>query len=160
MSYFGALVQAGSGVFRLPAHLAVRLGYLVRAHREPWRRPLTAPSTSCWTHCDYDFHEDPYPTTRLLREHQLYRNDDLNFWALTRHADVRRGFRNGVELSNKLGVSLDPISRARAYRTMSFLAMDDPAICGCALWCQGLHRAVSANWRPVLGLTRSTSAPL
>ncbi len=78
---------------------------------------------------DYDFHENPYPYYQRLRdEAPLYRNDDLNFWALTRHADVHRGFRNSTELSNKLGVSLDPISRTpEAYRTMSFLAMDDPA---------------------------------
>ena len=78
---------------------------------------------------DYRFHEDPYPYYQRLRdEAPLYRNADLNFWALTRHADVHRGFRNSTELSNKLGVSLDPISRTpEAYRTMSFLAMDDPA---------------------------------
>jgi len=78
---------------------------------------------------DYHLHEDPYPYYKRLRdEAPLYRNDELNFWALTRHADVHRGFRNSVELSNKLGVSLDPISRnPEAYRTMSFLAMDDPA---------------------------------
>ena len=77
---------------------------------------------------DYEFHEDPYPYYRRLRnEAPLYRNDDLNFWALTRHADVHAGFRNSTALSNKLGVSLDPISRTpEAYRTMSFLAMDDP----------------------------------
>lgn len=77
---------------------------------------------------DYDFHENPYPYYKRLRdEAPLYRNDDLNFWALTRHVDVHRGFRNSTELSNKLGVSLDPISRTpEAYRTMSFLAMDDP----------------------------------
>lgn len=77
---------------------------------------------------DYDFHEDPYPYYKRLRdEAPVYRNDDLNFWALTRHADVHRGFRNSTALSNKLGVSLDPISRTpEAYRTMSFLAMDDP----------------------------------
>ena len=77
---------------------------------------------------DYDFHENPYPYYRRLRdEAPLYRNDELNFWALTRHADVHKGFRNSTELSNKLGVSLDPISRTpEAYRTMSFLAMDDP----------------------------------
>ena len=78
---------------------------------------------------DYQFHEDPYPYYRRLRdEAPLYRNDDLNFWALTRHADVHAGFRNSTALSNRLGVSLDPISRTpEAYRTMSFLAMDDPA---------------------------------
>ena len=77
---------------------------------------------------DYQFHEDPYPYYRRLRdEAPLYRNDDLNFWALTRHADVHAGFRNSTALSNRLGVSLDPISRTpEAYRTMSFLAMDDP----------------------------------
>lgn len=77
---------------------------------------------------DYDFHEDPYPYYKRLRdEAPLYRNEDRNFWALSRHADVLKGFRNSIELSNKLGVSLDPISRTPdAYRTMSFLAMDDP----------------------------------
>ena len=78
---------------------------------------------------DYHLHEDPYPYYKRLRDDApLYRNDTLNFWALTRHADVHKGFRNSTELSNKLGVSLDPISRnPEAYRTMSFLAMDDPA---------------------------------
>ena len=77
----------------------------------------------------YDFHEDPYPYYRRLRdEAPIYRNDKLNFWALSRHEDVLRGFRNSTALSNKHGVSLDPISRnAEAHRVMSFLALDDPA---------------------------------
>src|SRR5215218_9325504 len=78
---------------------------------------------------DYDFHEDPYPYYKRLRdEAPLYRNDELKFWALSRHADVLQGFRNSAELSNSLGVSLDPISRTPdAHKVMSFLAMDDPA---------------------------------
>ncbi len=57
----------------------------------------------------------------------MYRNDDLKFWALSRHADVLHGFRNSVALSNAYGVSLDPLSRSpEAHRVMSFLAMDDP----------------------------------
>jgi cytochrome P450 len=78
---------------------------------------------------DYDFHEDPYPYYRRLRdEAPLYRNDKLNFWALSRHSDVLRGFRNSTSLSNKHGVALDPISRNdEAHRVMSFLALDDPA---------------------------------
>lgn len=78
---------------------------------------------------DYDFHEDPYPYYRRLRdEAPLYRNDDLNFWALSRHKDVLQGFRNSTALSNRHGVSLDPISRNdEAHRVMSFLALDDPA---------------------------------
>lgn len=76
----------------------------------------------------YDFHENPYPYYRRLRtEAPLYRNEERNFWALSRHSDVLRGFRNSAALSNRLGVSLDPVSRTpEAYRTMSFLAMDDP----------------------------------
>jgi cytochrome P450 len=78
---------------------------------------------------DYDFHEDPYPYYRRLRdEAPLYRNNERNFWALSRHKDVLAGFRNSTALSNKHGVALDPISRNdEAHRVMSFLALDDPA---------------------------------
>jgi cytochrome P450 len=78
---------------------------------------------------DYDFHEDPYPYYKRLRdEAPLYRNEELKFWALSRHQDVWEGFRNSTTLSNRDGVSLDPVSRGpHASKTMSFLAMDDPA---------------------------------
>lgn len=78
---------------------------------------------------DYDFHEDPYPYYKRLRdEAPLYRNDELKFWALSRHGDVLQGFRNSTALSNAYGVSLDPISRSlEAHKVMSFLALDDPA---------------------------------
>ncbi|HWF28928.1 MAG TPA: cytochrome P450 [Mycobacterium sp.] len=78
---------------------------------------------------DYDFHEDPYPYYKRLRDDApLYRNDELKFWALSRHQDVLQGFRNSTTLSNRDGVSLDPVSRGpHASKTMSFLAMDDPA---------------------------------
>jgi len=78
---------------------------------------------------DYHFHEDPYPYYKRLRdEAPLYHNEELGFWALSRHQDVREGFRNSTTLSNRDGVSLDPISRGpHASKTMSFLAMDDPA---------------------------------
>jgi cytochrome P450 len=78
---------------------------------------------------DYDFHEDPYPYYQRLRdEAPLYHNPDLGVWALSRHRDVLTGFRNSTTLSNKFGVSLDPASRGpHASKTMSFLAMDDPA---------------------------------
>jgi cytochrome P450 len=78
---------------------------------------------------DYDFHEDPYPYYKRLRdEAPLYRNDELKFWALSRHGDVLRAFRNSTALSNAYGVSLDPTSRSlEAHRVMSFLALDDPA---------------------------------
>jgi hypothetical protein len=77
---------------------------------------------------DYDFHKDPYPYYRRLRdEAPLYHNEELGFWALSRHHDVLQGFRNSTTLSNRDGVSLDPVSRGpHAPKTMSFLAMDDP----------------------------------
>ena len=54
---------------------------------------------------DYDFHEDPYPYYKRLRdEAPLYHNADIGFWALSRHQDVREGFRNSTTLSNRYGV--------------------------------------------------------
>ena len=77
---------------------------------------------------DYDIHEDPYPTyARLRREAPLYRNEELNFWALSRHADVVRCFRDPETFSSAYGVSIEPsASGPKAYRTMSFLALDPP----------------------------------
>lgn len=76
----------------------------------------------------YEIHEDPYPTyARLREEAPLYRNEEIGFWALSRHADVLEGFRDHERLSNAHGVSLDPAaSGPHAHRTMSFLAMDPP----------------------------------
>ncbi|MET9215106.1 MULTISPECIES: cytochrome P450 [unclassified Nocardia] len=77
---------------------------------------------------DYAFHDDPYPTYERLRtQNPLYHNADLDFWALSRHADVIAGFRDHVRLSSANGVSLDPAAWGpHAHKTMSFLAMDDP----------------------------------
>ncbi|MGW4634466.1 cytochrome P450 [Nocardia sp. NPDC004415] len=77
---------------------------------------------------DYRFHEDPYPTYHRLRtEAPLYHNPDLDFWALSRHADVLAAFRDSERLSSANGVSLDPAAWGpHAHRVMSFLAMDDP----------------------------------
>lgn len=76
----------------------------------------------------YEIHEDPYPTyARLREEAPLYHNEELGFWALSRHADVMEGFRDHERLSSSHGVSLDPAaSGPNAWRTMSFLAMDPP----------------------------------
>jgi hypothetical protein len=77
---------------------------------------------------DYRIHEDPYPTyTRLRAEAPLYRNDEFDFWALSRHADVVGAFRNLDVFSNANGVSLDPSAYGpHAHRTMSLLATDPP----------------------------------
>ncbi|WP_433611172.1 cytochrome P450 [Prescottella agglutinans] len=77
---------------------------------------------------DYDFHHDPYPTyARLRKEAPLYHNPTIGFWALSRHADVLRAFRDNTRLSSANGVSLDPAAYGpHAHLVMSFLAMDDP----------------------------------
>ena len=77
---------------------------------------------------DYRIHEDPYPTyARLRDEAPLYRNDELDFWALSRYEDVAAAFRDTKRLSSANGVSLDPSAWGpNAHKTMSFLALDDP----------------------------------
>jgi len=77
---------------------------------------------------DYRIHEDPYPVyARLREEAPLYRNSELDFWALSRHADVVDGFRDPSRFSSANGVSLDPAAWGPyAHKTMSFLALDPP----------------------------------
>lgn len=76
----------------------------------------------------YDFHEDPYPVyARLRAEAPAYRNEELGFWALSRHADVLAGFRDAQVFSSRHGVSLDlDAFHENAHATMSFLALDPP----------------------------------
>ncbi|WP_106396737.1 cytochrome P450 [Actinocorallia populi] len=77
---------------------------------------------------DYRVHEDPYPVyARLRREAPLYRNEELDFWALSRHADVATAFRDWERFSSVNGVTLDASAWGpHAHRTMSFLALDPP----------------------------------
>ncbi|SFN07110.1 hypothetical protein SAMN04489713_101116 [Actinomadura madurae] len=77
---------------------------------------------------DYAVHEDPYPLyARLREEAPLYRNDEIGFWALSRHADVAAAFRDHATFSNSHGVSVEPSAWGpHASRTMSFLALDPP----------------------------------
>ncbi len=64
---------------------------------------------------EYEMHEDPYPTYERLREEApLYRNEQMDFWALSRHADVLEGFRDFERFSNSHGVSLDPAASGPA----------------------------------------------
>ncbi len=77
---------------------------------------------------DYQIQDDPYPVyARLRDEAPLYRNEELDFWALSRHEDVAAGFRDYTQFSNVNGVALDSSAwGTRARRVMSFLAMDPP----------------------------------
>ena len=87
-----------------------------------------APERLSYSPYDYAIHEDPYPTyARLREESPVYRNEELNFWALSRHADVTAAFNDTERFSNANGVSIEPAaSGPHASRTMFFLAMDPP----------------------------------
>ena len=77
---------------------------------------------------DYDFHEDPYPIYRVLREEApLYRNDEIGFWAVSRHADVLAGFKDTKRLSNAQGISLEMEDLGEHLElVLSILGMDPP----------------------------------
>src|SRR5271169_4610472 len=87
---------------------------------------MTAPVS--FSPYDYRIHEDPYPVyARLREEAPLYRNEEQDFWALSRHADVIAAFRDPSRFSSANGVSLDPSAWGPyAHKTMSFLALDPP----------------------------------
>jgi cytochrome P450 len=77
---------------------------------------------------DYAIHEDPYPTyARLRAESPVFYNDELDFFAFSKHADVLAAFRDVDRYSSAYGVSLDPAAFGPdAHKAMSFLAMDPP----------------------------------
>jgi cytochrome P450 len=85
---------------------------------------------------DYKVHEDPYPVYAWMREHApLYRNEERDFWALSRHADVHAALRNPARFSNRNGISLEPeLWGPHAQKTSFFLAMDPPE--------HGVHRSL------------------
>jgi len=77
---------------------------------------------------DYEFHNDPYPLyARLRAEAPVYRNDELDFWALSRYDDVAAGFRDFAAFSNTNGVMIErSMWGPQASNYLSFLAMDPP----------------------------------
>jgi cytochrome P450 len=92
---------------------------------------------------DYRIHEDPYPVYAWMRDHApVYRNEEREFWALSRHADVLAALRNPGRFSNRHGISLEPeLWGPHAPKTSFFLAMDPPE--------HGVHRGlVSAAFTP------------
>ena len=89
---------------------------------------MTTVAPLAYSPYDYAIHEDPYPTyARLRAEAPVFYNEQLDFFAYSRHADVLSAFRDVDRYSNAYGVSLDPAAFGPdAHRAMSFLAMDPP----------------------------------
>lgn len=92
---------------------------------------------------DYRVHEDPYPVYAWMRRHApLYYNEERDFWALSRHADVVAALKNPALFSNRNGISLESeLWGPDAVKTSFFLAMDPPD--------HGAHRSlVSGAFTP------------
>ncbi|HEX4163094.1 MAG TPA: cytochrome P450 [Acidimicrobiales bacterium] len=89
---------------------------------------MTTVAPPTYSPYDYAIHEDPYPTyARLRAEAPVFYNDELDFFAFSRHADILAAFRDVDRYSNAYGVSLDPAAYGPdAHKAMSLLAMDPP----------------------------------
>jgi hypothetical protein len=76
----------------------------------------------------YEIHEDPYPTySRLREEAPVYYHAELDFYALSRHADVLAALKDTERFTNTHGVSVErSASHPAAHLAMSFLGMDPP----------------------------------
>lgn len=110
---------------------------------------------------DHALQENPYPTyTRLRDEAPLYRNDELDFWALSRHTDVNAAFRDPALFSSAHGVTLEMWDPAAAD-LVGFLAMDPPRHTRMrALVSRGFTPARVAGLEPaVRAATRECLAP-
>ncbi|GJM36914.1 MAG: putative cytochrome P450 [Acidimicrobiales bacterium] len=76
----------------------------------------------------FSHHDDPYVTYRRLRdEAPCYRNDELEFWALSRFADVQEAFRDTELYSSAGGIALEnrrPIGQSNGFD--QFIELDPP----------------------------------
>ena len=77
---------------------------------------------------DEQLNVDPYPLYARLRETApVHHNEDLDIWALSRHADVDAALRDSAGFSSANGPLLDSaIWGPDAHKVMSFNAMDPP----------------------------------
>ncbi len=64
-----------------------------------------------WDPFDTEIDTDPYPVWKRLRDEQpLYRNDEYDFWALSRYDDVAAAHRSPVVFSSAHGTVLEIMS--------------------------------------------------
>ena len=75
----------------------------------------------------YEIQDDPFPVYRWLRdEAPLYRNDRLDFWALTRFADVLAALGDPVTYSSAQGTQLESGGASMALQGEMMLFKDPP----------------------------------
>jgi cytochrome P450 len=74
----------------------------------------------------HEFHEDPYPVYRWLRDNEpCYRNDELGFYALSRYGDVVDASQEPLLFSSAEGTTLESIDTKSMLPMMIF--MDPPS---------------------------------
>jgi cytochrome P450 len=75
----------------------------------------------------HEFHADPYPTYRWLRDHApVYRNDALDFWALSRARDVRAASLDWETYSSAEGTLVERIDTTAFADRPMMIFMDPP----------------------------------
>jgi len=75
----------------------------------------------------WEFHEDPHPTYRWLRDHApLYRNEAMSFWALSRFRDVMGAFVDWQTYSSVGGLILEKLNPEHLELTPMMIFMDPP----------------------------------
>lgn len=77
---------------------------------------------------DFSINGDPYPVyARLCEESPVFHNEEDDFWALSRHADVLAALRDSTRFSSVNGLRIEPAFWGPdAERFFSFVAMDPP----------------------------------
>jgi cytochrome P450 len=75
----------------------------------------------------WEFHENPWPTYRWLRDHApLYRNDALDFWALSRFRDVLDAHVDWETYSSAEGTVLERLDPRYLEATPMMIFIDPP----------------------------------
>ena len=76
----------------------------------------------------YEFHEDPYPTYRWLRDHApIYRNEGLDFWALSRFRDVVSASLDWQTYSSAEGTMVERMDPTSFQAMPMMIFLDPPA---------------------------------
>jgi len=75
----------------------------------------------------WEFHEDPYPTYRWLRDHApIYRNERMDFWALSRFRDVMSSFVDWQTYSSVGALVLERLEPRMLELAPIMILMDPP----------------------------------
>lgn len=87
----------------------------------------TSERTVAWDPFDAAIDVAPYDVWRELRDHApVYRNEQYDFWALSRHADVEWAHRQPLVLSSNHGITLEQMSPTPMAGNGMMIMQDPP----------------------------------